>query len=105
MVQSSEIVQSDKKTLPKPALRGDAPGCEPADDIVVERQGGRVTAKWNITYFAQHNKSFKVLYSKYFVVEGYDCRLLVYPAGMNMKHGSKLVSAFRFISLNFYMAI
>ena len=81
MGQSSEV--NDHKSSSS-ALRGDAPGCEPADELIVERHGGRVSAKWNIARFAQHNKGFKVIYSKYFEVGGYDCRLLVYPTGMHL---------------------
>jgi hypothetical protein len=67
-----------------PASRGDGPGCEPVDELVVERNGGRVTAKWNIAGFAAQNKASKVIYSKYFEVGGYDCRLLVYPSGASL---------------------
>jgi hypothetical protein len=49
--------------------------------IVQHGPGGhKVSCKWNIAAFASINKQ-KMLYSKYFEVGGYDCRLLVYPTG------------------------
>ncbi len=65
-------------------IRADSPGNSAAqDDLIIERHGAgthSVTCKWNIVGFGGSNKQ-KVLYSKYFEVGGYDCRLLVYPCG------------------------
>jgi hypothetical protein len=65
---------------------GDGPGEGPVDAssiIVVEKRGNHSAfCKWNITGFA-HAKQ-KTLWSKYFEVGGYDCRLLVYPTGAFM---------------------
>jgi hypothetical protein len=61
--------------------RGEPPGnAQTNEEIILTREGknGKVTAKWSIAGFG--NKQ-KVLYSKYFEVGGYDCRLLVYPSG------------------------
>lgn len=67
------------------AVRGEAPGnAEPGQDteIILERRGNHsVTCKWNIAGFGNSSSKQKVLYSKYFEVGGYDCRLLVYPSG------------------------
>lgn len=64
--------------------RDDGPGNNAVtDDLIIERHGvgtHSVTCKWNIVGFGGSNKQ-KVLYSKYFEVGGYDCRLLVYPSG------------------------
>lgn len=66
--------------------RGDAPGnVEPGPEtsLVIEKLGPgghSVRALWNIAGFGSSNKQ-KMLYSKYFEVGGYDCRLLVYPTG------------------------
>lgn len=48
----------------------------------MERRGGgthSVSCKWNICGFSTTKQ--KTLWSKYFEVGGYDCRLLVYPTG------------------------
>lgn len=70
------------------STRGEAPGNNEhaENELIIERHGegshSSVTAKWNIPSFARTNSSkAKVLYSKYFTVGGYDCRLLVYPSG------------------------
>ena len=66
--------------LAQTSTRGEGPGNEHTD-LIIERRGegkSSVTVKWNISSFS--NKQ-KVLYSKYFEVGGYDCRLLVYPSG------------------------
>ena len=63
------------------ASRGEGPGNAISDELIIERHGQGThsgTCKWNIAGFS--NKQ-KVLYSKYFEVGGYDCRLLVYPSG------------------------
>lgn len=65
--------------------RGEGPGNGEHGDssLVIERTGPgghSVRALWNIAGFGSSNKQ-KMLYSKYFEVGGYDCRLLVYPTG------------------------
>jgi hypothetical protein len=65
--------------------RGDGPGNGELQEggLVIERTGPgghSVRALWNIAGFGSSNKQ-KMLYSKYFEVGGYDCRLLVYPTG------------------------
>ena len=68
------------------STRAEGPGNHEAGDneLILERHGQgthSVTCKWNIAGFGSSSNKQKVLYSKYFEVGGYDCRLLVYPAG------------------------
>lgn len=69
----------------QPSYPPEGPGnTEFGEDFVVKRRGKgshSVSCTWNIADFGGNNKQ-KVLYSKYFEVGGYDCRLLVYPSGM-----------------------
>ena len=66
-----------------PSNAGSAADREPIESsLVVERRGGgthSVSCKWNICGFSTTKQ--KTLWSKYFEVGGYDCRLLVYPTG------------------------
>jgi len=75
-----ELLQAQNST------REQAPGNYETSEnaLIIERHGQgthSVTCKWNISGFGNGSSKQKVLYSKYFEVGGYDCRLLVYPAG------------------------
>ncbi|KAG8375805.1 hypothetical protein BUALT_Bualt10G0138600 [Buddleja alternifolia] len=51
-----------------------------ADSVVVERRGDySALCKWTITNFPKVKS--RALWSKYFEVGGFDCRLLIYPKG------------------------
>lgn len=67
--------------LATPNTRQDGPGEVLVEsNLIVEKRGNHSAfCKWNISSFA-HAKQ-KTLWSKYFEVGGYDCRLLVYPTG------------------------
>ncbi|XP_047326360.1 uncharacterized protein LOC124930036 [Impatiens glandulifera] len=77
-------VHSDKSALAlAPATEDPAASRDPTggqESVVVERRGDfAAVCKWNI-----HNLpkvKARALWSKYFEVGGYDCRLLVYPKG------------------------
>lgn len=50
------------------------------ESVVVEKRGGHAAlCKWTIAQFGKVKA--RALWSRYFDVGGYDCRLLVYPKG------------------------
>lgn len=63
--------------------RGDPSGEEADGGISVERREKySAVCKWLIPAFSKlKQRTTRCLWSKYFEVGGYDCRLLVYPAG------------------------
>lgn len=64
--------------------RGDPIGEEADNGVVVERREKfSAVCKWQIKEFSKmKQRTTRCLYSKYFEVGGFDCRLLVYPAGI-----------------------
>ena len=52
--------------------------------FAIDRQGDHsACVKWSISQFSRlTQKATRCLWSKYFDVGGYDCRVLVYPAGL-----------------------
>ncbi|KAA8521583.1 hypothetical protein F0562_012256 [Nyssa sinensis] len=77
------MTQSEKAVLSipaaeDPAVPRDATGGQ--ESVMVERRGEfAAVCKWSIFNFAKVKA--RALWSKYFEVGGYDCRLLVYPKG------------------------
>ena len=65
------------------SARGDPSGEEADGGISVERREKHsAVCKWLIPAFSKlKQRTTRCLWSKYFEVGGYDCRLLVYPAG------------------------
>lgn len=63
--------------------RGDPVGEEADNGIVIERREKfSAVCKWQIKEFSKmKQRTTRCLYSRYFEVGGFDCRLLVYPAG------------------------
>ena len=63
--------------------RGDPIGEEADNGVIVERREKfSAVCKWQIREFSKmKQRTTRCLYSKYFEVGGFDCRLLVYPAG------------------------
>ena len=63
--------------------RGDPIGEEADNGIVIERREKfSAVCKWQIKEFSKmKQRTTRCLYSRYFEVGGFDCRLLVYPAG------------------------
>ena len=100
----------------QPSNPPEGPGnIEIGEDFVVKRRGKgshSVTCTWNIAGFGGSNKQ-KVLYSKYFEVAGYDCRLLVYPSGTAskfswkqcMQTGARPQSYFAYSRISCYMLV
>ena len=63
--------------------RPDASGEDCDNGVTIERREKySAVCKWRIEQFSTKLKrTTRCLYSKYFEVGGFDCRLLVYPAG------------------------
>ena len=60
--------------------RADPVGEEADGGVVIERRGQySASCNWSIPNFSKVKQ--RTLWSKYFEVGGYDCRLLVYPSG------------------------
>ncbi|XAR70992.1 Ubiquitinyl hydrolase 1 [Bertholletia excelsa] len=84
MSSSAVVAQSEKSSMAPipavedPALFRDAAGGQ--ESVTVESRGQYAAAcKWCISNFSKVKA--RALWSKYFDVGGYDCRLLVYPKG------------------------
>ncbi|XP_052209829.1 uncharacterized protein LOC127813105 [Diospyros lotus] len=66
--------------VPMPAAEDPAASRDSAETVAVERRGEfAAVCKWSISNFPKAKA--RALWSKYFEVGGYDCRLLVYPKG------------------------
>uniref|UniRef100_A0A5B6Z2T5 MATH domain-containing protein n=1 Tax=Davidia involucrata TaxID=16924 RepID=A0A5B6Z2T5_DAVIN len=80
---TSAITQSEKAVLSIPAVEDPAVSRDAAggqESVTVERCGEfAAVCKWSIFNFPKVKA--RALWSKYFEVGGYDCRLLVYPKG------------------------
>ncbi|XAR70989.1 Ubiquitinyl hydrolase 1 [Bertholletia excelsa] len=81
---SAAVTQSEKSrvapipAVEDPAVSRDAGGGQ--ESVTVERRGDfAAVCKWYISNFPKVKA--RALWSKYFEVGGYDCRLLVYPKG------------------------
>lgn len=63
--------------------RADPVGEEADNGVTIERREKfSAVCKWQIKEFSKmKQRTTRCLYSKYFEVGGFDCRLLVYPAG------------------------
>lgn len=70
---------TDDPTAAASSRDSSAAACQ--DSVSIERRGGEYTAvcKWSIANFPRVKA--RALWSKYFEVGGYDCRLLIYPKG------------------------
>ena len=78
-VQAAAMTSSSPATE-DPASSRDSGGVTGPESVVVERRGDySAVCKWCISNFARVKA--RALWSKYFEVGGYDCRLLVYPKG------------------------
>ena len=68
--------------------RPDASGEDCDNGVTIERREKySAVCKWRIEQFSTKLKrTTRCLYSKYFEVGGFDCRLLVYPAGELFLH-------------------
>lgn len=69
------------------ATRSDPSGEEADAGVSVEhREDCSAICRWTIPGFSKlKQRTTKCLWSKYFEVGGYDCRLLVYPTGKNFR--------------------
>ena len=85
---SNVALATDTNVVAVRSAKAVARGAETADEpreggqesVVVERKSEyAATCKWTIAQFAKVKA--RALWSKYFEVGGYDCRLLVYPKG------------------------
>ncbi|KAA8525494.1 hypothetical protein F0562_007349 [Nyssa sinensis] len=80
---AAAITQSEKSVLSIPAVEDPAVSRDAAggqESVTVERCGEfAAVCKWSIFNFPKVKA--RALWSKYFEVGGYDCRLLVYPKG------------------------
>lgn len=76
------------------SARPDSSGEDCDNGVTIERREKySAVCKWRIEQFSTKLKrTTRCLYSKYFEVGGFDCRLLVYPAG-------KLLSAFGLVAV------
>lgn len=74
---------SSEKYVPTPAVEDPAAGSREAtgqESVTIERRGDyAAVCKWTVHNFPKLKA--RALWSKYFEVGGFDCRLLVYPKG------------------------
>ncbi|KAG7572172.1 TRAF-like [Arabidopsis suecica] len=82
MLSSSAVDKSHSSISWEKPLSSSRDGSGGAQEIMAVERPGEYTAKcrWTVESFPCRLKS-KALWSKYFDVGGYDCRLLVYPKG------------------------
>jgi hypothetical protein len=84
MENSSLLSVRGAEKVSSGVARGGENGDEPREggqeSVIVEKKGEHAAAcKWTIVQFAKVKA--RALWSRYFEVGGYDCRLLVYPRG------------------------
>jgi hypothetical protein len=77
--------------------RPDSSGEDCDNGVTIERREKySAVCKWRIEQFSTKLKrTTRCLYSKYFEVGGFDCRLLVYPAGNFPKLSASFLSGTR----------
>ncbi|CAL9234010.1 unnamed protein product [Arabidopsis halleri] len=82
MLSSSAVDKSHSSISSEKPLSSSRDGSGGSQEIMAVDRPGEYTAKcrWTVESFPCRLKS-KALWSKYFDVGGYDCRLLVYPRG------------------------
>ncbi|XP_074329147.1 uncharacterized protein LOC141666834 [Apium graveolens] len=74
--QLIRVSSSSASEKPSPSMDGDM-SCQ--ESVTIERRQGGAVCKWSIANYSRVKA--RSLWSKYFQVGGYDCRLLVYPKG------------------------
>lgn len=80
MENSLVAVRGEKSGVARGGENGDEPREGGQESVIVEKKGEHAAVcKWTIVQFAKVKA--RALWSRYFEVGGYDCRLLVYPRG------------------------
>jgi hypothetical protein len=80
MENSMVAVRGEKNGVARGGENGDEPREGGQESVIVEKRGEHAAVcKWTIVQFAKVKA--RALWSRYFEVGGYDCRLLVYPRG------------------------
>nr|PNR60391.1 hypothetical protein PHYPA_003184 [Physcomitrium patens] len=80
-IESSVVaVRGEKNGVARGGENADEPREGGQESVIVEKRGEHAAVcKWTISQFAKVKA--RALWSRYFEVGGYDCRLLVYPRG------------------------